>query len=258
MAVLTRPDGIQIHWDATGAGPGVLLCNTFNVQPLDALVAQLADSRRVVGYDPRGIGLSTQRGPYDLATGVADLEALLEQAGPVEVALGIGDGAHRAMRVADVRPDLLERVVFTSTAIGREPGAEGAGFSGSTQVLSALMTLMRRDYRSGLHQMMAGSAHDPGRERERVEEMTVTVPQEAAVAYLEAWVAADSYDVARRLGDRLTVLAYPGNTWFPLEVYETVRDQLAEARFELVEEGPMCRPVLAAEVLLRVSSPTTG
>jgi pimeloyl-ACP methyl ester carboxylesterase len=259
MPLLARPDGVDLHWEATGEGPGVLICNTFNLNPLDELVSTLAESRRVVTFEPRGVGRSTREGPYDLGTGVEDAEALLEESGPVEVALGLGDGAHRAIRIADARPDLADRVVFTSTALGRPGDADAPGFSGSTEVLYALMGLMRRDYRSGLRQMMSGSAGgDEDFERERAEEVAGIVSQEAAVGYLEAWISAGSVDVARRLGSRLTVLAYPGNAWFPLETYESMRDGLTEACFELVEDGPMSRPDLAAQVLLRVSEPATG
>jgi pimeloyl-ACP methyl ester carboxylesterase len=258
MPHLTRPDGVEIHWEEAGDGPGVLICNTFNLNPLDELVARLADSRRVVIYEPRGVGRSTLTGPYDLGTGVEDAEALLEETGPVEVALGIGDGSHRAQRLADARPDLVERVVFTSTALGRPGDEDAPGFSGSTEVLFALMSLMRRDYRSGLRQMLAGSAHDEDFERDRVEELAAAVPQDASIGYLEAWISAGSMDIARRLGNRLTVLAYPGNAWFPLEMYETLRAALTQACFELVEDGPMTRPDLTAGVLLRVSEPATG
>jgi len=258
VPLLSRPDGAQLHWEETGEGPGVLICNTFNLPPVDGLIDRLAGSRRVVSYEPRGTGGSSPGGPYDLDTGVADVEALLEETGRAEVALGIGDGIHRALRMADTRPDLVDRVVVTSGSLGRDREAAPAGYSGSTTVLRALMSLMRRDYRSGLRQMMMGSAPDEEQERQRVEELTAMVPQDAAVGYLEAWIAAESYDIARRLGDRVTVLAYPGNAWFPLELYETMRDQLTASCFELVEDGPMSRPDLAAEVLLRVSEPARG
>ena len=84
----------------------------------------------MVVYEPRGLGRSSQQGPYDLGTGLEDVEALLEEAGAVEVALGIGDGTHRALRIADARPDLVERVVFTSSALGRESGESEAGSRG--------------------------------------------------------------------------------------------------------------------------------
>jgi hypothetical protein len=188
---------------------------------------------------------------------VEDAEALLEETGPVDVALGIGDGTHRAIRLADARPDLVDRVVFTSSALGRESG-ERSGFAGSTEVLHALMSLLRRDYRSGLRQMLSGSAKDEDEERERLEALVAMIPQEAAIGYLESWIAAESFEVARRLGDRLTVLAYPGNAWFPIEMYEGMRPHLTEACFEHVEDGPMMRPDLAAELLLKVSEPARG
>jgi pimeloyl-ACP methyl ester carboxylesterase len=257
MPTLTRPDGVELYWEQAGEGPGVVISNTFNLAPLDRLIERLAPSRRVVIYEARGLGRSSPQGPYDLGTGVEDLEALLEETGPVEVALGIGDGTHRALRIADTRPDLVERVVFTSSALGRESG-ERAGFAGSTEVLFALMSLIRRDYRSGLRQMLAGSAHSEDEERERLEEMVGAIPQEAAIGYLEAWIAAESYDIARRLGGRVTVLAYPGNAWFPIEMFESMREHLTEACFEFVEDGPMNRPDLTAEILLRVSEPAKG
>src|SRR3712207_573320 len=106
MPLLSRPDGAQIHWEQIGDGPGVLICNTFNLAPVEGLIDRLAASRRVVAYEPRGTGSSSPGGPYDLDTGTDDLEALLEETGAVELAFGIGDGIHRALRMADARPDL--------------------------------------------------------------------------------------------------------------------------------------------------------
>ena len=261
MPMLVRPDGANLYWEEAGEGPAVLISNMFNLAPVEALVGQLAGERRVITYEPRGLGRSTERGPYDLDTGVADAEALLEEAGPVELALGMGDGVHRVMRLADARPDLVDRVVITSTALGRSADAGPTpGFSGSTQVLAALMSLLKRDYRSGLRSMVGGSGSFDTEEeaRERVEALAEVIPQEAAVGYLEAWIAAEGVDIARRLGARLTVLAYGGNDWFPLAMYEEMREYLIEACFEVVEDGPINRPDLTAGVLLRASAPATG
>lgn len=259
MPILERP-GAEVYWEEAGEGPPVLISNMYNLAPTGELVAHLAGQRRVITYDPRGLGRSTGDGPYDLETGVADLEALLEEVGAVDVVLGIGDGAHRAMHAADARPDLIDRVVFTSTGLGPAPdGDETAGFAGSTQVLSALMGLLRRDYRSGIRSLIAASeSFDEDEARQRVEELAAAIPQEAAVSYLEAWIRARSADVAQRLGSRLTVLAYPGNDWFPLAMYESMRDYLTAACFEYVEDGPINRPDLTAAVLLRVSEPAKG
>src|SRR5688572_30736167 len=86
MPFLERPDGARIWWEQRGDGPGVLVCNTFNLGPVDELLDRLAAERRALTYAPRGIGRSSHDGPYDLDTGVADLIALLEETGPVEVA----------------------------------------------------------------------------------------------------------------------------------------------------------------------------
>ena len=258
MPFLSRPDGAQLYWDEAGDGPAVLICNKINLAPTGPLVERLASSRRVVTYEARGLGRSGKQGPYDLETGAADLEALLEETGPVDVALAIGDGTHRAIRIADRRPDLVDRVVFTGTALGRESGDQRAGFASSTEVLYALMSVLRRDYRTGLRQMLTGSAHNEAQERDRLEELVAVIPQDAAIGYLEAWIAAEGFDIARRLGDRVTVLAYPGNAWFPIEMYEGLRNHLTEACFEFVDDGPITRPDLAAEVLLKVSAPTPG
>jgi pimeloyl-ACP methyl ester carboxylesterase len=257
VPTLARPDGIDLHWQEAGDGPAVLICNTFNLAPVDGLIERLAPERRVITYDPRGLGRSSWGGPYDVDTGAADAAALLEEAGPVQVALGIGDGVHRALRVAQERPDLVDRVVMTSTGLGRSPDTdETPGFSGSTEVLAALTGLLGRDYRAGLRSMVTGSGAD--NERERVEELAAAIPQEAAIGYLETWIRTGSVEVARSLGPRLTVLAYGGNDWFPLSMYEAMRDFLTEACFEVIEDGPMSRPDLTADVLLRVSEPAKG
>ena len=259
MPTLERPDGVQIDWRETGEGPGLLISNGFNLTATERLVEMLAENRRVVTFHPRGLGRSSLRGPYDLATGVADVEALIEECGPVEAVFGTGDGAHRAMRVAERRADLVGRIVITSTGLGRSRSrsqAEGGGFGGSPQVLSALMSLIRTDYRSGLRSMIANSgALSEDVVRDRVEALAEEIPQEAALGYLDSWIAASSVDVARRLGPRLTILAYRGNDWFPLSMFESMRDELTEACFELVEDGPLNRPDLTAAVLLRLSEP---
>jgi len=257
MPHLQRPDGVELWWDEAGEGPTTVICNTFNLAPADALVAELAPSRRVITYEPRGVGRSSHAGPYDLTTGVADLTALLEETGPAATAFGIGDGSHRAIRAADLRPDLIDRVVFTSTAVGRLGGT--TGFSSSTSVLDALMSLMRRDYRSGLRSMVAGSLQgDDTGERDRVEELASLVPQEAAVGYLDAWIRADSLAAAQALGTRLTIMGYEGNAWFPLSVFEDLDLALPDAHYEVAADGPISRPDEAAALLLRVSEPATG
>src|SRR5688572_11637924 len=113
MPHLERPDGARLWWEEHGEAPGVLICNMFNLAPVEPLVERLASERRVITYEQRGLGRSTPGGPFDLDTSVADVIALLEETGPVDVALGMGDGGHRAVRAGAGRPDLIDRVVMT-------------------------------------------------------------------------------------------------------------------------------------------------
>lgn len=257
MPLLRRPDGVELHWEEHGSGPTVVLCNMFNLVPVERLVAALAGERRVVAYEHRGVGRSSHRGPYDLVTGVLDLEGLLEEAGPAVAALGIGDGGHRAVRLAAARPDLLDRVLVTSTTLGPTSSSR-EGFAASGGVLEALTGMMERDYRSALRSMVAGSQASEAAIRDRVEELYTTVPQEAAAAYVQAWSRADSDAAARVLGSRLAILAYPGNDWFPMSVFESMCERLPAAVLEHAENGPLERPDLAAAILLRVSAAPTA
>jgi pimeloyl-ACP methyl ester carboxylesterase len=256
VPTLARPDGVELYWEAHGDGPAVVIANTFNLAPVDPIVERLAGSRRVITYEPRGVGRSTHEGPYDPDTGADDLIALLEEKGPAVGALGIGDGAHRALRAAHSRPDLLDQVVFTNTGLGRLPdNSQASGFAGSTEVLGALLSLMRRDYRSGLRSILHGSNQDDEeKDRMRADELAALVPQEAAVGYIEAWIAAESGEIAREMGDRVTIMAYEGNYWFPLSTFQAFRDALPEAKYVLAEDGPISRPAVAAEILLRTTS----
>ena len=162
MPLLARPDGVQLYWEQAGDGPGVLICNTFNLAPLDGLVERLASSRRVVAYEPRGARPLEPAGPVRPGDRRRGRRGAARGDGP-----GGGRPRHRRRHpprdaLADARPDLVDRVVFTSSALGRESG-ERSGFAASTEVLYALMSLIRRDYRSGLRQMLAGSAKDEDR-----------------------------------------------------------------------------------------------
>jgi len=52
-----------------GGGPG---CGDY-LEPVAGMIADLA---RVIRFEPRGCGRSDMAGPYDLATSLADLDAI--------------------------------------------------------------------------------------------------------------------------------------------------------------------------------------
>src|SRR5207248_3503634 len=114
-------------------------------------VDELATDHRVVRYDGRGAGRSTHSGPFDMQTDVADLIAVAEGAGPLAAVVANGDAANRAVHAAAQRPDLIPVVVSMETVpLASGAAADTDALVGSPGVLSALVGMMRNDYRSGM------------------------------------------------------------------------------------------------------------
>jgi pimeloyl-ACP methyl ester carboxylesterase len=81
---LKRDDGVEIHWEERGEGPVVFFAHAgWASMPstYSALLTDLAADHRVVTRDPRGVGQSTRRGPYDIDTDTDDMAALVEEVG---------------------------------------------------------------------------------------------------------------------------------------------------------------------------------
>src|SRR4051794_34165295 len=75
----------------------------------------LAADRVVLAPDLKGLGASEVRGPYDVDTMVRELTALVlhEVDGPIDV-VGHDWGGVLALRLAEVRPDLVRRLVVVN------------------------------------------------------------------------------------------------------------------------------------------------
>jgi hypothetical protein len=118
---------------------------------------------------------------------------------------------------------------------------------------------MRADVRSGVRTMMTsgGSAAWDTDEviSRRVDESAAYTHSEAAATRLSTWVGDDSTPQALVLGDRLTILAFGGNPWFPVDQAERMRRALPDAHVLEVENGPVTRPDITAAIVRRI---TTG
>ncbi len=258
MTTLQLDDGTAIHYDATGDGPQVLIANVLYGHPglFAGLVRDLSRDHRVITYDLRGTGGSTRRGPYEPAVDLADLEALLEHLGGARVMVGIGDGTLRAVRIAAARPNLVDVVVTPGTfVLARADEPEVGGLSGSNSVLSALVTLLASDYRAGMRSIVESG--NPGLTedeiRDRVEHLVAHCPQEVALARFRAWRGDLAIEEARAMGDRLWVLPYPGNPWFPGELADRMPELLPDAQVDAIDDGPFTRPEQTAAVVRRIT-----
>ncbi|MFL5819936.1 MAG: alpha/beta fold hydrolase [Solirubrobacteraceae bacterium] len=258
MSELERPGGIGLHWEQRGDGPLVVVGGMFNTPPsvLDGLMADLAADHKVVTYDLRGNGRSTRAGPYDVATDAEDLGAVIEAADPPAVVVALGYGVHPAVRLTAARPDLVTAIVVSGTLpLSRAPGQAEGGLSASGSVLQAFTTMYDVDHRAAMRTTVSSGNPNLTEDqiRDRVEEMVEYSPAEAGAARLRSWIADDLSEDGAAMGDRLWVLYYEGNPWFPAALAEGMRDVLPNAHFQAVEDGAISRPDLTAAAVRRIT-----
>lgn len=258
MPWVERDDGARIWWEAQGQGPTVLFAHGYIQHPgiFAGLTDELTRDHQLIQYDARGAGKSSRTGPYDMQTDVADLEAVLEEVGPVAAVLANGDAANRAVHVAAKRPDLAPAVVSMETIPLATGDAEGVeALVGSGGVLSALEAIMRTDYRAGLRAAIEPGNPGMSRDgiRERIDELVAYIGQDAGIGRLNGWIRDDAGGDAVELGDRLTIAYEGAGGWFPAGLHERARQNLPEARFEKLEGGAISRPELTAAVVRGVT-----
>lgn len=263
MPFIDCPDGARLHWEERGAGPALVVANQF-FAPLSVfqrLLDMLAEDHRLITYDPRGIGGSSAQGPYDVPTDAQDLATLLEQTcdGPV-LLVGMGDGSNRAVHVARDRPELASAVVCVSgNPVSRTAGEGGEGLAASDSVIEALLAMMETDYRGALRTMIstANPDLDEAAVRERVSTSVERCPQEAAAPRMRSWIADEALGPARELGDRLWILEDGTNPWF-LSTAQRTMELLPDAHVEVVEDGAVSRPDIAASYIRALTGAAEG
>ena len=110
-------NGVSL-WTATqGSGPPVALCHGGPgiYDYLGPVAAMIDDIATVHRYDQRGCGRSQDRGPYDVGSFVADLDALREHwAYEAWTVIGHSWGATLALLYAIDHPGRVDRLVYLS------------------------------------------------------------------------------------------------------------------------------------------------
>jgi pimeloyl-ACP methyl ester carboxylesterase len=253
-----REGGVSLFWEESGDGPGLLVSHSYIQHPqvLADLIAELREGHRTIRYDVRGAGQSTRKGPYSVATDVADLIAVVEAAGPLTAILANGDATNRAIHAAAERPDLIPFVISMETVPllpGQAQGTDSLVASGS--VLEALVSMMRADYRTGLTAAVqrGNPAFTDDDVRERVDATVAYIDHDASLARLEQWITDKPLQHPQALGDRL-VIAYEGaGAWFTTDLLERGQEMLPDARFVKLDGGAITRPELTAAVVRGVT-----
>jgi pimeloyl-ACP methyl ester carboxylesterase len=104
MATVRSGDGTTIGYERSGAGPALILVDGAMCYrgggPMRPLAARLASDFTVYAYDRRGRGESTDTPPYTVDSEVADLRALIGEAGGSAHVCGISSGGALALAAA--------------------------------------------------------------------------------------------------------------------------------------------------------------
>lgn len=159
--------------------------------PVAAALEDVATSYR---YDQRGCGRSTGDGPYDLATAIADLEAVRAAWGVERWALfGHSWGASLALAYAVAHPDRSRAVVYVSGT-----GVDPAWHAAYRANREARLPAERFERRRALEPLIA-AADGPTRERLVRERSEISLAADLAdpsrVGEVVAWLYADGFAV---------------------------------------------------------------
>ncbi|HEX6347137.1 alpha/beta hydrolase [Umezawaea sp.] len=121
-------NGIEITVATAGAGPAILLLHGFphTWRVWEDVIPALADGRRVIAPDLRGLGGTTRAtNGYDADTLAQDAAALLDALGEkTATVVGIDAGAPPAFLLAVRHPERVDRLVLMESLLGGLPGAE--------------------------------------------------------------------------------------------------------------------------------------
>lgn len=261
MAHLSRPDGIDIHYEERGEGPAVFLAhNPVMSMPsvFEGLLADLARDHLVVTWDPRGVGRSTRRGPYDISTDTDDMAALVEEIGQSGVMISTALNPVPPMLGAK-RPELTDAVVLAG-GIPRFRPAQGGQFEGSIgseSVAEAILQLARTDHRSIVRAAIAGSNPQMSEAEiaERVHAQVAYCPWDVFLERTEFAFADESFgEAGPALGSQLWIINWETEGWeSPLETVANANELLPDAHIVDAEDGPISRPDITADAIRKIT-----
>jgi 3-oxoadipate enol-lactonase len=120
-------DGIDIHYEVSGSGQGLLFLNGSGASLADVapLVSLLAERFEVLAFDQRGIGKSPcPRDPYTMADLAADALSLADHLKWERFRLmGISFGGMVAQEMAVTAPERIDRLALACTSPGGDGGS---------------------------------------------------------------------------------------------------------------------------------------
>jgi pimeloyl-ACP methyl ester carboxylesterase len=192
--------GVKIRWESSGAGRPVLLIMGlgYTLDMWHRLAPVLAERRRVVAFDNRGVGESdVPEGAYSIPDMAADAAAVLDDAGVARCdVIGVSMGGVIAQELALSYPERVRSLVLACTTCGG-PEAESA----EPEVLEILQARATMSVEEGIRAMIP-FVYGPDTPVDRIEEDLAirmrTYP--TAQGYLGQLSGVLGYDISERIG----------------------------------------------------------
>ena len=229
-------DGVSLAFTVAGEGPALVFVPWVpfsNLQMewqnplLHRIFEQLARRLTLIHYDGRGTGHS-QRDVTDLSPDamVADLEAVVDQAGVAEVSLlGQYNSCTHAVAYAARHPEQVRRMALF--------GGSGRGWNAmSARQTQALLSLIEQDWDmfadTAAHQWLGWSAGEAG--RAMADGIRGAVTPRIARATLQAASATDVTDQLPNVAAPTLVLHRRDMTQIPVDVSRSLAKELPRGR----------------------------
>jgi pimeloyl-ACP methyl ester carboxylesterase len=162
MQTAISKDRTTIAFDQWGEGPTVILVDgalqyrAFD-QGMVPLAELLAQHFRVIHYDRRGRGDSTDTQPYALEREIEDIEALIDEAGGLASLYGISSGAALAMEAAIELEDKVSKLAMYEAPYNDDEAAQQA-WKEYVKQLKELLDADRKGDAVGLFMMLVGAS----------------------------------------------------------------------------------------------------
>ena len=160
MEKVYSKDGTIIAFDRKGHGPMVILVDgALQYRAFDQGMAELADLLAqhftVIHYDRRGRGDSTDAQTYELEREIADIEALIDEAGGSAFLYGISSGAALALEAAIALGGKIKKLALYEAPYNDDKNAR-KGWKEYRQKLNELVAAGRKGDAVGLFMMLVG------------------------------------------------------------------------------------------------------
>ncbi len=232
--------GVELSFEVEGTGDALVLIAGLadDRSSWGSVAPALAESRRVVTFDNRGIGRSsTPAGPYTIEQMADDAHSLIAELelGPADV-LGSSMGGAIAMSLAARHPQAVNRLVLANTWLQPEPYLRL--LFGHWRALAAEGN-ERRLMESGA--LFAFSAPFLSENPDRLEELVGgdAPPLDGYAAAADACLHHDARPIAGTIGHRTLVIGGAQDMLTRPSQSRLLAEALPDARLEWLDTGHM-------------------